>query len=141
MWRSFALLALLGSLSACAGSQSAPGVSPRTSTGQAGVSGLPGTCCNLYWNPTRLTLQYGAKPKKAELSYWASQSYFFYPVYCRHGSQISVTTGRTWRDSSPYDHTIVKFATRSRGPDRCSMTAALYPTGSPPLATIRLNIR
>lgn len=139
MLRYVASLAVIAILGGCASSSATPSA-PSDIAQSHGTDVASATCCNLFWNKQRLKLRYGAKPKKAELTYWATNGYFFYPVDCSHGSQISVTPGRTWGNPRTYQHVIVKFAAESARSDRCSLTAVLN-TGSPPLAVIELDVR
>jgi hypothetical protein len=75
------------------------------------------------------------------LKYWGPNGYFFTPIYCEHGSQISVTTGRTWGDPSAYEYTRFSFKAESSGPDSCQLIAWLQNTGSPPVSVINLYIK
>jgi hypothetical protein len=141
MVRLFASFALIALLAACASSQSSPGVPPGTSSSLHRISPASGSCCSIFWNKRRVNLHYGGKPQRAVLAYWGPNGYYFEPVYCKNGSQISVTTGRTFGNPSAYEHVIVKFQAESEGPARCTLIAVLNNTGSPPLAPIQLNIR
>jgi hypothetical protein len=140
MLRVFASFAFIALLAACAASQSSPAVPQGTLSNQSGIARASGSCCNIFWNKKRLNLHYGGS-EKAELTYWGVNGYYLYPVQCDNGGQITVTQGRTWGDPSQYEHTKFLFSTISPGPDRCSLTAVLNNTGSPPIAVIKLNIR
>ena len=140
MLRVFASMGFLALLTACATSQSMPAVSSGTSWSRQSTSLKPATCCDISWNKKRVILHQGVMARGV-LTFWAKNGYFFYPIYCANGSQISVATGRTWGDPNAYEHVIVRFETQSPGPDKCSITAVLNDTGSPPLAYLILRVK
>jgi hypothetical protein len=142
MRRLLSAIGLLVFLAACGAPQSASSIPAGTSSSRQPNSHASGSCCNIYWNKKRLSLKYASKSSaKATLTYWAPNGYFFDPVECQHGSQISVDPRGSWGDPSGYEHVIVKFTARSAGPDQCAITAVLNGTGSPPLASLRLRIK
>ncbi len=127
-----ALLAACGGVQTTASlPQSAPNGAHRTS----------GSCCNITWNKARLRLPYPTKPAgKAVLTYWAPDGYYFEPLYCKNGGNISWSPHRMGGDKNGYMHVVYWFRARTPGPDECSLAAVLSGTGSPPIAVIELRI-
>lgn len=140
MLRIFVSFAVLALLCACTSSSSAPSVPARTVLSPQKVTSASGSCCNIFWNKKRLDLR-GSARQRAELTYWAPNSYYLTPVDCKNGGKISVTPGTSWGDPSGYMHVKYWFQAQSPGPDRCGITAVLNGTGSPPLAVLKLHIR
>ena len=136
-----AIGAAISMLAGCASPQPPLSLPPNVSASVRHSVPATGGCCNIFWNKRRLDLPYPATAHaQAVLSYWASNGYFTYPVYCEKGSQISATAHRTWGNPKRYMHVVYWFEAKSPGPDRCSFTAVLSNTGSPPIAIIKLHI-
>jgi hypothetical protein len=139
--RVLTIVAVVAVFAGCGNPQSSLGGPNIAPAGSRGASPATGSCCNIFWNKNRLRLPYPTKGHaQAVLTYWAPNGYFTYPIYCQNGGQISATAHRTWGNAQGYMHVVYWFKAKSAGPDRCSFTAVLSDTGSPPFAIIRLRI-
>jgi hypothetical protein len=137
----FAAAAAAVILVGCGSSPPSLGSSGNPASGAGQLPPATSGCCNIFWNKPRLRLPYPTKSHaQAVLSYWAPNGYFTYPVDCKKGGRISVSTHRKWGNPKGYMHVLYWFEAQSPGPDRCGFTAVLSNTGSPPIATIKLRV-
>jgi hypothetical protein len=131
-------LALLLTAAACA-SGGTSSVAPSASS-----AGLPAVRTNDYgnirWNKDAIHVYESKGQKNAVLTFWARDGYFVTPIHCQNGGTFDATAGKTHGNPNRYDHTRYEFTAVSKKPDTCTFTAILANTGSPPIATLTVDL-
>ena len=140
MLRSIGFLALVIVLAGCSPSGSQPNLVQYAPVAAQFAPASHGKY-NIFWNKKSLNLSYGDKmPAKAVLTYWAPSGYYT-DESCNNGGKFSATPGRTWGNPRAYKHVLYSFEAQSAGRARCGFAAILNNTGSPPIASLTLNIK
>jgi hypothetical protein len=96
---------------------------------------------NIRWTPTAVHVYKSKGAATAVLTFWAKDGYFTDPISCQNGDTVIATPGKIKGNPNRYDRVKYSFVAKNAKVDKCTFTAVLNNTGSPPIAvlTVRLN--
>jgi hypothetical protein len=95
---------------------------------------------NIRWNKVAVHVYKSKSGSSATLTFWAKDGYFTYPNSCPSGGKFVATPGNVKGNPNRYERVKYSFVAKTSKADQCTFTAVLNNTGSPPIATLTVDL-